>query len=367
MIIEENLLMKIYYSYEELEAPKDTETVEGHSYDIYRRLLDNGTDDRNFSVCQDKQDKLMYLLEFDSSNIENSLGLFMINISTHKIYKINIAYGEERDRLTLSGIWCAYGGLIGYDDENREILIKMKGDREFLGYHLYDEFDNIFLDDRKIDYIDHDSLGYVQNHLDESKYFYVLEGYPGVVILTKTVIYLGKQILKTFISYTNGKNWAYLQLKNKQNSPCESEICDISILPGDKRLSDVLKYSPLNPLLIVAPCTITIHSMELDTRLMISDDGGFTWIYTYIKFISIEILKEGEILVANEDNKYLHVSLDTGRSWQKLNERKSNDKIIQLIPDTEFKYNVVMVSKNDASGYYISTIDFSGIFSKSFA
>ncbi|KII71654.1 hypothetical protein RF11_02406 [Thelohanellus kitauei] len=125
--------------------------------------------------------------------------------------------------------------------------------------------------------------------------------------------------------------------------------CDISILPGSKSLSDVIKYSSTNPLIIVAPCTINIDSMEHETRLMISDDGGMRWSYTQIHFNSIEILNEGEMLVGVEQNTYLHVSVDTGLTWQKLNLANPDDKILDIIADTGFKYKIVIIGKNGTS------------------
>ncbi|KII62551.1 hypothetical protein RF11_16215 [Thelohanellus kitauei] len=94
-----------------------------------------------------------------------------------------------------------------------------------------------------------------RKHVDGHNYLHLLEGLPGAVLLTKTIFYLGKdKALKTIITYNGGKTLVYIKLKNKLNTPCESAICDISILPGSKSLSSVLKYSPTNPLIIVAPC-----------------------------------------------------------------------------------------------------------------
>ncbi|KII67839.1 hypothetical protein RF11_05398 [Thelohanellus kitauei] len=146
-IIEHNQELKIYHSYDELEAQKSKETVFGRSYDIFKRLLDIGTKDGTFTICLDKQDKLIYVLAFDSRQNEISLGLFMINISTHKFYKIKIAYGEEREPLTLSRIWCAYGGFYGYDEETDLFVMKKEGDNVVLVYQFNDKLDNFYLDE----------------------------------------------------------------------------------------------------------------------------------------------------------------------------------------------------------------------------
>ncbi|KII64021.1 hypothetical protein RF11_14645 [Thelohanellus kitauei] len=127
-------------------------------------------------------------------------------------------------------------------------------------------------------------------------------------MVTKKIVHLGKEeTLKTFISYNFGKNWQYMKFKNKQNTPCKSPK---------------------------------------------------------INFNSIYILNEGEILVGVEDNKYLHVSLDYGMSWEKVKLGTEVDKILKLITDTGSTYHVVKVGKKSDSGFHLSIINFGGIFSK---
>ncbi|KII67836.1 Sortilin-related receptor [Thelohanellus kitauei] len=233
---------------------------------------------------------------------------------------------------------------------------------------LHNGINKIYVADRDeltFDYFDADLLNLVRNHMEGKRYFHVLEGLPGTFLLTKTIYYLGMhEALKTFISYNGGQDWSYLKFKNKEHTPCKSGKCDISILPGDKLLSDVVKYSPLNPLIIVAPCTITKDDIELETRLMISDDGGLTWIYTQIKFTMIEILNNGELLVGIEENKNFHVSLDTGMTWEKLKFGNIDGKILNIVTNAGFKYNVGMISRDDGSKYYLSILDFSRLFDR---
>ncbi|KII67838.1 hypothetical protein RF11_05397 [Thelohanellus kitauei] len=432
-----------------MDAQMSSETILGPSYDIYQILLDIGTDDRNFKVCKDKKEKLIYVLAFDSRNNGTSLGLFMISIDTHKFYKINISSGEERHPVKISRIWCSFGDLYGYEENTNLFLMKRKQDIQFMSYHLNQSLNNIYLDEYeknnlalltrskdlffydferlewnlvssnasdpkwfnkdflfylhnigqlksyslstkqtklyekndtiqynivqnilwihqwiklsfkmnfifssewveryidliyvknvievffsnnivyvlvlteydtekiyvfdkdklKVNYFDHDSLGYMKNHVDNQKYLHVIDGLPGVILFTKTILNHGKEALKTFISYNGGKSWSYLKFKNKQHTPCKSQKCDISILPDEQSLSDVIKYSPTNPLLIVAPCTVTTAKNLHQTRLMVSDDGGLSWIFPQFIFDSIEILNEGEILVGIESQKYAH-------------------------------------------------------------
>ncbi|KII67835.1 hypothetical protein RF11_05394 [Thelohanellus kitauei] len=117
------------------------------------------------------------------------------------------------------------------------------------------------------------------------------------------------EALKTFISYNGGQDWSYLKFKNKEHTPCKS---------------------------------------------------------TQIKFTMIEILNNGELLVGIEENKNFHVSLDTGMTWEKLKFGNIDGKILNIVTNAGFKYNVGMISRDDGSKYYLSILDFSRLFGKLF-
>ncbi|KII72574.1 Vacuolar protein sorting/targeting protein 10 [Thelohanellus kitauei] len=506
ILIQENKNDIIFHSYEELTVKKLSHKLLFHTYNIYDTRLDIGKNDPQFTICQDKQDNLIYLQAKDATINKKSLGLFMINLRNLKFYKIIIKLGQDGLSVNFSRLWCSFRGFYGYDEKTDLIIMKINEENAVKAFHLHDKLENVYLDESKkhhlalvtksqglllyefkkqnwklvssnvsnpkwfnkgnlffvynnnqlksysltthkttlhepnmIQYniiknivwvhqayehdfkmkffisgkwhdevidnvvhnqtvqevfisnnliyiltkrtnninliyegnrkklifyeIDADLLDYIKNHVDGKRYLHLLDGLPGVMMLTKTIRYLGnEETLKTIISYNGGKTWSYLKLKNKENTPCESAKCEISILPGENSLSSVLKYSSINPLVIVAPCTITKNNILHGTILMVSEDGGFSWIYPEFNFSSIDILNQGEILVGIKDDTDLYVSVDNGLIFLKLNILNTNHTIIKIITGTAYKYKVAMISKNKTSEYYhLSILDLSGI------
>ncbi|KII61264.1 hypothetical protein RF11_14714 [Thelohanellus kitauei] len=123
------------------------------------------------------------------------------------------------------------------------------------------------------------------------KNIYVVEGLPRIFLFYENNLLSWKRkSSKSVISHNGGKNCEYLNFKNIYNTPCESVSiltyqakCVVSILPSNKSLSSVIQYSPINPMIMVAPCigifikgTISKDNIVLDIRLMISEDDGFS-------------------------------------------------------------------------------------------
>ncbi|KII67832.1 hypothetical protein RF11_05391 [Thelohanellus kitauei] len=105
-----------------------------------------GNEDVQFTICHDKQKNIVYFLAYDPKINGTSLGLFMIHMTSHKFYKINIFAGEDRQQVNLSRIWCSFGALFVYDEDINYMLMKTKGDEEFKG-HRFSLLEDIYLDE----------------------------------------------------------------------------------------------------------------------------------------------------------------------------------------------------------------------------
>ncbi|KII72568.1 hypothetical protein RF11_13265 [Thelohanellus kitauei] len=109
--------------------------------------LDIGKNDLQFTVCQDKQDNLIYVLAKEATIKRNSFGLFMINLSNLKLIKIIIKSGQDGLFVNISRLWCSFGGFYGYDEETDLIFIKIKEENAVKAFKLDDKLDNFYLDE----------------------------------------------------------------------------------------------------------------------------------------------------------------------------------------------------------------------------
>ncbi|KII61770.1 hypothetical protein RF11_15839 [Thelohanellus kitauei] len=155
MNIEENYNFQIYHTYEELSAEKRLENVLQYNFESHqfngkyneKIFLDLGTENTNLNVCQDKNEKLIYLYVVSLKSLSESFGIFLININTHKFYKIIIKSGQKKQAVNISRIWCSFGALYAYDEETNHVLMKLEESDEFMAFHFEDGLENMVLDE----------------------------------------------------------------------------------------------------------------------------------------------------------------------------------------------------------------------------